>query len=69
MFNVDFSPTAKLEGASLTVYWKPSNAESNAKILGKVLVDTKVYNITLPAMCVCEVMSEMPYWLVPEMML
>ena len=34
--------TGKLEGASLAVYCKPSNAESDAKILGKVLVDTKV---------------------------
>jgi hypothetical protein len=31
----------KLEGVSLKVYWKPSNAESSAKVLGKVLVDTK----------------------------
>jgi hypothetical protein len=31
----------KLEGASLTVYWKPSNVEKDARILGKVLVDTK----------------------------
>lgn len=32
----------KLEGASLSVYYKPSNAEADAKVLGKVLVDTKV---------------------------
>ncbi|CAI8015312.1 hypothetical protein GBAR_LOCUS9496 [Geodia barretti] len=31
----------KMEGASLTVYWKPSNVEKDARILGKVLVDTK----------------------------
>ena len=36
------SSLGKLEGASLSVYYKSSQAESDAKILGKVLVDTKV---------------------------
>lgn len=39
----------KLEGASLSVYYKPCKAESEAKILGKVLVDTK---------CLVSVVSE-----------
>ena len=39
---VFLTTAGKLEGASLSVYYKSCKAESEAKILGKVLVDTKV---------------------------